>query len=66
MRVEAFRCWNDRTWDTETIEINMDRPEKFYPEDHENIEVCIQEHYQACTGIVMTGIYHIPEQEGVE
>ena len=64
MKVEAFRCWNDKTWDTEVIEIDMNvPPEKWYPEDTENVESLIQEHYQASTGIVLCGIYHIPEQE---
>ena len=63
MKVEAFRCWNDKTWDTDTIEIDMEYPEKIQPEDHENIEVLIQEHYQACTGMAFCGIYHVPEPE---
>jgi hypothetical protein len=68
MKVEAFRCWNDKTWDTEVIEIDMDvdDPEEWFPEHTENAEYLIQQHYQACTGIVLCGIYHIPEEEDDE
>ena len=68
MKVEAFRCWNDKTWDTEVIEIEGEEKDvdEYWPEDYENIEELIIEYYQACTGIEFCGLYHIPEQEAIE
>ena len=67
MKVEAFRCHNDKTWDTEVIEIEGSRYDFYFlatdTPDTGAIEDRIREHYQAATGIEFCGLYYIPEEE---
>jgi len=70
MIIEALRCWHDRTWDTETIEIDGKISDFAILAtdslDTDAINNLVMEHYQACTGIVHACIYHVPVQEGIE
>ena len=67
MKVEAFRCWNDKTWDTEIIEIDGERSDFVVLAtdsfDTEAVESLIRDHYTSCTGISFCGLYYIPEDE---
>jgi hypothetical protein len=57
--IEVYRCWDDRTWDTEFVEIPADTPE-------ENIEAvaasaALEALRHSADLPVVVGVYHIPE-----
>ena len=57
--IEVYRCWDDRTWDTECVEIPADTPEEKVEEVAASAALEALRHSADLP--VVVGVYHIPE-----
>jgi len=60
--IEVYRCWDDRTWDTELVDIPADTPKEKIEEVAASAALEGLRHSADLP--VVVGVYHIPE--GVE
>ena len=59
--IEAYRCWDDHTWDTDMVEVPDDTPDDQLQAavEHATLEAM----RNSADLPVMVGVYHIPDPE---
>lgn len=62
--IEVYRCWDNRTWDTEFVEIPADTPEEKIEEAAGKAALEALRHSADLP--VMVGVYYVPEISEVE
>ncbi len=59
--VEVYRCWDDRTWDTEFVEIPADTPENDIGKAAEH--AALEAMRNSADLPVVVGVYCIPDPD---